>query len=327
MNLSPVNFPSILGPGAVAYYDDYTPGSRSGTWSVDETRLNRTYSRRLKVFTSSKTVGPAQVVGSIPVRIGSTYQWPLAGAATENDTGSFCQSIRADLDSEDGLQWLVTIDYGPFHVPHQLGVADVSQGIINPLDRAPEVYWSKAKYKRTKPQDESDPPLPFVNTIGDPLLDPPDTEETRPVLKFVRNESTYNDAYASQFKDCVNSSDFLGYPPNTVKCSDISGERIFDADWGYFARVTYEFEIRDDDDGNGYTKLILNAGYRQKVSGSGLPINVVDGSGNTVTDAVPLQENGAYSPTADPYFLEFTEFPQIDFSDLNIPDDLLDANE
>jgi len=337
MNLEPVKYPSALTPLVITYYDDYPPGARSGSWSVDETRCNRSYTLKLKAFAGSKYAGPVQVIGALPVRIGDTYQFPLAtGVPYENDTGSFVQSISAVNASEDGLQWDVTIEYGPYDVAHQLGTSDISQGIIDPTDRAPEVYYDKAKYKRTKPEDESvnlneegqnTGGKPYINTVGDPLLDPPDTEETRPTLKFIRNEATYNDSYAAQYKDTVNSDEFLGYPPNTVKCADISAERIYDADWGYFFRVTYDFEFRDDDDGNGYSKLILNAGYRQLVNGTGEPVNVTDANGNTVTDAVPLQENGSYSPSADPYFLTFQEFAQLTFADLNIPDDLLTTSE
>lgn len=321
----PVCGPSILTPALFTASDDFPAGSRSGEWAVDDARINRTYQNRIKVDVSTPYVGPLQVLSSLGVTIGQTYRFPLIAApATETDTGSFVQRIRAEQTAENNLQWVVTIDYAPFDVIHQLGSSDLSYGIICPTDRAYEVWWESAKYERYKTEDESQPtPLPYQNTVGDPLLDPPATEETRPVLNIARNESTYNDAYASQFKDTVNSGEFLGYPPNCVKCKDIKGERHYDSDWGYYHRVTYQFEFRDDDDGNGYTKLILNAGYRQKINGSGDPVNVVDAAGNQVTDAVPLQKNGSYQPEAEPYFLEFQQFPSMDFGQLNIPDDIL----
>lgn len=331
MFLVPINFPSVLTPGTVVVSDDYEPGSRRGTWGVDEVRLNRTYMNRLKAVTSSATIGPAQVIAATGAVIGMVYQFPYAGLSpTEKDTGSYLQSITAENTSEDGKQWSIVLEYAPFDVWSLLGNSDIQQGLINPLDRAYEVWWDSAKYQRSKPYDESgeqengDPGLPYLNTVGDPLLDIPPTEETRPVLNIARNESTYNDAWASQFKDTVNSDEFLGFPPNTAKCKDIKGDqRIWDPDWGWYFRVTYQFEFRDDDDGEGFTQLILNAGYRQKVNGSGNPVNVVDANGNTVTDAVPLQKNGAYTPGATPYFLEFQEFPTSTFGDLNLPDDLL----
>lgn len=332
MELEPINYPSILlEGGVVSVQDDYKPGSRSGTWAVDETRLNRTYTNRLKVETDSPLVGMIQVIKSTGAALGMYYFFPYAAGPTENDTGSYLQSISADQYSEDGRQWIVTLEYSPFDVWTLLGSSDIQEGLVNPLDRAFEVYWTEpAKYRKSKPYDESgptdagDPGAPYVNTIGDPLLDPPDTEETRPVLCIVRNESTYNDAYASQYKDTVNSDVFLGFPPNNVKCRDIKGERFWDPDWGWWFRVTYQFEFDYDDDGEGFSKLIANTGYREKKNGTGDPVNVVDGNGQQVTDAVPLQEDGSYQPGEPPYFLNFAEFPSQAFEDLNIPEDILD---
>jgi hypothetical protein len=337
MNLTPVKYPSILTPIGIQALDDYEAGDQSGTWGVDEVRCNRTYSNKLKVFVTSPVsgpcIGPAQILMNLPCRIGDPYQFPLLSASpTENDTGSFLQSIKVEKVSEDGRQWSAVLEYGPFDVQHQLGVSDISQGIINPLDRYPEVYWARAKYEHYKPYDETPAsdggPLPYVNTVGDPLLNPPPTEETRPTLKFIRNESTYNDSYAGQYKDTVNSDEFLGYPPNTAKCSDIGGERNYDADWGYYFRVTYELEFRDDDDGKGYTKEIANMGYKQLVNGTGSPQTIIDPStGAAFTDACPLQENGAYVAGQPVYYIPFQEFPAIPFEDLNIPPDVLDQNE
>lgn len=328
----PVCGPSVYSYGVLSAVDTYEKGSRSATWAVDETRCNRTYTNKVKVQTLNRFTGPLQIVGSIGVVLGQTYRFPLlASSATEVDTGSFVQSIKAEQDSEDGLQWMVTIEYGPFDVVHELGNSDLTSGIICPTDRNYEVWTETAKFERYKTEDENIDPdtgegQPYLNTVGDPLLDPPATEETRPVINIARNEASYSDAWASQFKDCVNSGEFLGYPPNTVKCKDIKPERIYDPDWGYYFRVVYQFEIRDDDDGNGFTHLALNAGYRQLVNGTGSPVNVTDANGQQITDAVPLQKDGSYKPSADPYYLQFYPFPAVDFSQLNIPDDILQLN-
>ena len=162
-----------------------------------------------------------------------------------------------------------------------------------------------------------------MNTAGDPLIDVPEVEETRPVLFVIRNESTYNDAYASQYKDTTNEDEFLGYPPMCVKCRDIKGERFWDPDWGWWFKVSYQFEFRDDDDGNGYKQLIASMGYRQLVNGTGDPVNIVNADGNQITDAAPLQQDGSYQAGQPPYFIDFQEFPQVKFADLNIPDDIL----
>lgn len=324
---TPLNKPEVVGLGGSVFFED-TYESRGGSWGVDDTRCNRSYVNRLKISTPTQYVGPVQILLALPVKIGDTYKFPLAASSvSETDTGSFVQSINLDFEDggPNGATWIATITYEPFDVNHELGTSDISDGLINPMDRYPEVFWSNAKYKRSKPEDVSDPPKPFINTAGDPLLDPPEFEETRPCLKFVRNESIFNDDYASLFKDATNSDVFLGYPPNTVKCKDIMGERVYDPDWGNYFRVTYEFEFRDDDDTRGYTELIHSLGYRQKVGGTGPPVQIKDPNGQLITDAVGLKQDGSYVPGADPYFIEFTLLPSIEFAGLNIPDDVLTA--
>jgi hypothetical protein len=335
-----LNYPSVLNylGFVVSIADDYASGSRGGAWSVNDGG-SRDYRNRLKITTSSKFMGTVAILSALPVRLGDVYTWPIASLeVTENDTGSFLQSIELEQTSEDGLQWAATLSYNHFHVKHQMGTSYVSQGVFDPLEQVPTVEWDQAKYERYKPYDASgnpnaDPPTsgaPYVNTAGDPLEDPPRNEETRPILKFARAEAIYNDAYASSFKDTVNSDEFLGYPPNTVKCRDIRGERRYTADWGYYWWVSYEFEFRDDDDGNGYTEEILNAGYRALVTANTKPPVDVVINGSKVSAPVPLQKDGTYQPLSIPpdtsvlpYYIPFEQFPQVKFADLNIPDTIL----
>lgn len=321
----PRHIPQVTGfAGAMTVSDDF--GGRSGSWAVDDTRCNRLYTNRLKVEVSSQNVGPIQVIKGIGVQIGDTYRFPLFSfSATEIDEGSFVTGIDVEWEAggPTGAQWSVTIRYEPFDTVYLNGSQYLSDGIIDPTYRQPEVVWGEAKYKRSKPEDVSDPdPKPFLNSAGDPLLDPPEIEETRPVLKFTRWERFYNDAYASSFKDTVNLNPFLGYPPNTVKCKNIGGEAIFDTDWGWYFKVVYEFEFRVDPDEEGYTERIISMGYRQNVGGSAPPKQIqIDGK--DITDAVLLKEDGSYDPNAEPYYLEFTLFPSVDFDELDIPEDIL----
>jgi hypothetical protein len=347
--------PNTFGaPGfVVSVADDYAPGSRGGSWSVDDGG-SRKYRNRLKIQTSSRFVGTVAILEALPVRLGDIYTFPVAAfpyGVTENDTGSFLQAIELEQSTEDGQQWLARLTYDHFDVAHQLGNSMVHLGVFNPLEQVATVEWDQAKYERYKPYDESGKwqvtdtgdttlkaPKAYVNTAGDPLENPPRTEETRPILRFARAEPIYNDAYASSFKDTVCSDEFLGYAPGTVKCRDIRAERRYVADWGYYWWVQYEFEFRDDVDLQGYTEQILNAGYRAYATAYTGPPKDVLINGSKVSAPVPLQEDGTYkalsTPAADgslpaspvlPHYLPFQLFPQVAFADLNIPDDLLDA--
>lgn len=326
--------PSVVSPSSIlSINDDTGPDSCSGEWATDQVRINRTYTNRLKVEAANRYVGPAAIIAATGVKIGDTYKFPLfSAAATETDTGSFVQSIKPSRSSEHSsngqVQWTVTIDYGPWDTVFFQGSGYLSTGQIDPTARILEVYWDSAKYEVSRPYDFSEPkPKPYVNTVNEALIDPPKFEETRPVLKIVRRESFYNEAYVISFQDTVNQDVFLGCPPNTVKCRDIKGEREYDPDWGLYWVVTYEFEFRVDAKGDGFKQLIINMGYRYKDNLSGKIINATDEQGQQATDPVLIDEDGfKVSAGNDPYNLEFVEFPPSDFSQLNIPQDILDQS-
>jgi hypothetical protein len=364
--------PQVNNPvGAViACYNAKQPGAQGMNWSFGSlggvTQANRKYTNTLRVITNSPFVGPLQiqqfVLGTGAVQ-GATYRFPLpevnppptTGPAcptipTETDAGSFCNEIDFQQDSEDACLWLVTLKYSSWDVAHELGTSQAQNGAINPTEMAPEVNWSFAKYEVSNTQDING--NPFINTAGDPLENPPKVEETRQVLSFVRNEQNYNDNYAQQFRDHVNSDIFLGWPPNMVKCKSILGQRVYTADWGYYWKVSYEFEFRVGTllnyaeewvfdqpvtSGNftGWDAVVLNAGLRQLVGGTGTPQQItIDGS--LITSPVPLQQNGAYTPltagtdetgSVDPWYIEFTLYPSAPFAQLNIPQDLLTESQ
>ncbi len=320
------------------------PGANSMVWSL-EAQLGtyiqqRRYVNTLRIFTSSPLVGPIQIQQALlgnGIVQGGFYRFPLPEyrtdgvtpitTPTEIDTGSFVQSIDLKQDSEDARQWVATIQYSGFPINHELGSSEIQNGSVNPEQMYPEVHWSSAKYEATYPTDLNG--NPYRNTVGDPFDSPPPTEETRQVLTFVRNEAVYVESWASQYRDSVNSDNFLGFLPNTVKCKDIQGQRQYTADYGNYWKVSYEFEFRigytkQDGTTTGWTALVLNAGLRQNVNGVPAQITI---NNSLITSPVALTQDGLYDPAADPVYLEFTLYPALPFSFLNIPDNVLDANQ
>ncbi len=312
-------------------------------WSFEQQdgwyQASRRYTNTLRVFTSKDLVGPIQIqqaVLGIGAVQGSYYRFPLneyvngavqTATICEQDTASFAQSIDIDQESEDARQWLVKINYGPYSINHQFGSSNVQEGSINPTESYPEVHWSSAKYEVHYATDQTG--NPYVNTVGDPLENVPPTEETRTVLQFTRNEAQYQESWASQYRDAVNSDSFLGYLPNTVKCKDIQGQKVYSADYGNYWRVSYEFEFRigfpkADGTTTGWTTQILNAGLRQNVNGVAAQITL---NGALITSPVALQQDGTYQPTADPFYLDFVQYGAMPFSFLNIPVDVLTSNQ
>lgn len=298
-----------------------------GGWSVEG---GRTYSASLRVTANSPYVGPIQVIQSLNIRMGNYYQFPMDEYGTtdpppvgiEKDQGSFINSIRARRESEDALSWVVAMDFTPHDLIHELGDENITDGSVNPLQQRPKVSWGSAKYEVRKAKDLDK--KPFINTAGEPLIDPPPFDEDRSVLTITRNEETFSEAFVKQFRGAVNFDTFLDYPPNTVKCRDIVGDDQWDADYGRYWEVKYEFEIRDDTvgDGDGWTVVIANMGYREKTSPSATPTEVMIG-GKPASEPVLLTEEGKYVPGADAHYLEFHTLPEMYFADLNIPEDIL----
>lgn len=323
-------------------------GAQGMSWAFEQTggwyQAMRRYTNTLRVITSSPFVGPIQVqkaVLGIGAVQGATYRFPLpeyngdGGAPsvpTEVDTGSFAQTIEIKQETDDAKQWLVTIQYSSFNVDHEFGNSNVQNGSINPLESAPEAHWTSAKFERFYPSDIDG--KPFVNTAGDPLLNPIGREESRQVLNFTRNEPQYIEAWAQAYRDSCNSDIFLGFNPYQVKCKDIQGKRIYTADYGYYWQVSYEFEFRviniTDSEGDvtiyGFEDLIQNTGLRQLVSGVKTQILI---GGQLVTSPALLDEDGALITdiTADPVNLVFRNYPTLPFAFLNIPDNVLTASQ
>jgi hypothetical protein len=321
--------PSIVVPSTLAKIDDdYEAGSTSGTWEVDERRINRTYTNRVKLVVNSRYVGTLGVIAFIGSKIGDTYRYPLFSPMTEQDTGSFVQSIRPEKSSEHSasgqINWTATIEYGPFDTIFHLGSAYLSTGQIDPTAHVLEIAWSSAKYEVTRPYDFGDPKKFYLNTVGDPLVDPPPYEETRSVLKILRREPFFDEVTANLYRNTINQDIFLNCPPNTVKCRDICApEREYDPDWGLFWPVSYEFEFRVDPNGDGFKQLIANMGLRYKNS-AGKLVNVTDDKHQQANDAMLLSKDGSkLAAGADPYMIEFTGFPVVPFEGLNIPQDIL----
>ena len=236
MSYTLLNYPSVLSsPGfVVSIADDYAPGSRKGTWSVNDGG-SRDYTNRLKIVTSSKYMGPVAILSALPVRLGDIYSFPVAAfGATENDTGSFLQHVELDQTSEDGLQWAGRAELLPLPCAARAGdELRVSGGFRSARAGAGRSSGTKRNTSGTSPMTRAATRwrfpqrkgAPYVNTAGDPLEDPPKGEETRPILRFSRAEAIYNDAYAGSFKDTINDDEFLAYPPGTVKCKTIKGDR------------------------------------------------------------------------------------------------------
>jgi len=313
--------------GIVSIHD--VKGNRSVSWSGQG---GRSYSQQLRVITDDPTMGPRAVAKALSFRVGAQYAHPLTSTATEWDYGNYLQGFDIKEESDDGKQWLCTLTYGPFNWTEQGGATTeaAAEGQTDPFKVPIKVSFGTAKYEREITADMRGKPI--VNSVGDPFDPAMKRDDSRGVLTLVRNEPTFNSQYVQTFKDTCNKDVFLTiYKANTVKCSDVTAERDYQADWGYFWVVTYVFEIRESitlDDGtvvaDGWNELVLNKGLREyDPDGGPGSLRQVLIKGCPVTSPVPIGVNGDYKPGNDPYYRAFQIYPLQDFSKFNFPDDLL----
>jgi hypothetical protein len=374
MPLTLLNFPSVPNPtgSIISITNAKTGSSRGMNWSYKlqggVVSAARTYTNTLRVITNNPLTGPIQIQNSL-ISVGCVqgayYVSPLpeyqngvisipTGTFAEQDTGSFLHELDIKEETEDGKQWLCTFQYGPADINVELGSSQASLGVTNPLEMMPEVEWTPAIFEEFYPQDSNG--IPFLNTVGDPIEDPPKREVSRQTLSFTRNEAQYNDAYAQQFRQTVNLYPFLGFATNQVKCKTITGKRIYSADWGLYWNVHYEFEMRVIDfstpetydpitglgngDGMpqfyGWEDLIQNQGFRRIDPVSGLVVPITIGTPPQLISApMLLDQAGApltataspLDPLPEPYYLIFMQYDQMDFTALNIPDTIFTEDQ
>jgi hypothetical protein len=342
------------------------PGSQGLVWAVEPVdgipQGARTYINTLQVITSHAYVGPIAVLNfleGLGVYLGASYLFPLpefginttAFGPTEQDTGSFIQQINLtqDQSADDARQWICSLAYGPYDIVHELGNSNIAYGSFTPLDFPSVVKWTTAKYHRYYPTDVNG--NPFINAAGDPLLNPPMREESTQILTIILWTPSYSEPFAQSYRDTTNSGTFLGvFEPNTVKCKDIDGRRVYTSDYGYVWEVKYEFEIRRivisayNGGGtpviHGWEDLCLNVGFNcfAGAIGAGGALTKILINGQPPSAPVLLNPDGTYTPAAShaalgnlnanqSVYIQFQNYPQSDFDQLNIDPSILTDNQ
>ena len=211
---------------------------------------------------------------------------------------------------------------------------------LSPLMEPPEISWTFSD--SNEPTDTDTEGKPITNSAGE-SFDPPITKDYSDlILRYTRNEETFDELIAADYKDAVNSDTFLGFGAGHVLCKMFEADQMRAADLTYY-RVRYEFRIRYDEvktrDGSGniqtyifgWIKRIRDEGYRETTgeeNQDGSPeideiedknsVKIsqpclLDGSGNRLSDA-----NIKNPPLPETCFLKFDIYKKRPFSALNI---------
>jgi hypothetical protein len=277
--------------------------SRSGGL---DSQWHRTYRRAWRVVTDGPyAIGALGARLSIPVFFGQSYvlRTPL-GALVEFDDFAFALKIDAQIDPDcnDDSSWVVTVDYGPY---------DPTQFPEDPLNHPIKLSWGENRFEKQVFEDRNGDPV--VNSAGDYFDPPVSADDSRPTLRIVRNERTYDPIYANSWKDTLNADTFFGFAPATVKLSVPLGELEYNPICGFYYVVTYQFEVN----ANGWKKQILDQGMRQVVSG--VKSNILDDNGEQISSPALLDGSGKKLATGGtPASLTFEIYQESDFTQLGL---------
>jgi hypothetical protein len=257
----------------------------------------RTYQRTFLLVSDNPNDGPVTVetyfFNQTGITPGSVYQ-----TSTEYDLASWCKNVSASRDSDDGLNWIVTVDYGPLD----------SQGQTIPWLAPADIQWSFAQWEQPLEYDAFGRPI--VNSAGDPFAEALTRDQSRPVLSVRQNEASFNAYLAMSYCDTVNANYFQGAAPGNVKCSNISAAKLFDQRYGYFWAVNYEFQFN----AMSWDKWVLDQGYREYRDGKQVPVLI---NGAPISRPVLLNGSGVKVEDGHPeqaYFFRYRVYPRVPFN-------------
>lgn len=284
---------------------EYSPlGSESGVarQSSQGSDWRRTYTQHWRAITDDPAIGAAEVRINAPVAIGQIYQ-----TATESDAGSFCQQVAAveDTQANDGCQWIVTAEYGPYDV--------LSQSPELPMTQRPKLSFGWAEFQ--VPQLKSALGNPIANSAGDAYNDPPlMMDDAWPLMMITRNEAGYSLPLVAQCKNRVNNAPWFGFPAKWWKCVNITADEALDPNGAIYFVVTYEFALNP----NEWIAELPDWGLRE-IKANGDKVAILDRYGAKVTSPWPLNQDGTKkAPGEELEFIEFEVHEAIDFGIFNL---------
>jgi len=231
---------------------------------------------------------------------------PRRGQAHPSDAWLRCTGV--ELHERQGPTSFV------FRVTWEVRYAQPS-GHENPLERPPRLT-SRSVITR-EPVDRDAAGRLYVNAAGEPF-DPPVTREfADQLLTIERNQASFAGFAAAAFAKTICSHWLMTWPPGTQLMDEIAAEDV-EEDGLVYARVSFSILRRLD----GWRVPRLNHGFRYVAGISGGLVKYkqfVDADGQPLTKPRLLAANGTpLTAGADPVYLIFDDYPEKDWSALNL---------
>lgn len=229
---------------------------------------------------------------------------PLGGGGAGGD----------DSGESNEYAWIIEVNYDT-----------EAEAEENPLSRAAVVTWERAAYE--KPCDRDIEGNPIINSAGQAFDPPVMKDDSRAVLKIVKNFATYDDVLYEPYQDAVSSAPFKGRPRLTWKCAGITGVSKKENSVSFY-EVTFEFHYRKET----WIKSILDQGRYElgpagpsdsgpsTIVGAYGPLKPIrDSARNLVSDPVPLNGEGQRAATPnDAAYLPYEVYHYQNLNDLGV---------
>lgn len=304
--------------------------------------LQRSFVRRFQVRTDDKRVAPINVIFApgIP-RLYASY---ISFDGAELDYFSICRDIQAEQEVDDDLVWNVTCSYdtqstsefgnqsGQPGTIGQPGAGGGSGASGDPTQEPPTIEWDYDSTEYALRVDIDGDPI--LNSAGQPFDPPPTMPVGWTVLRYGRNEATYDALERAKYAHTINSTPFLGVREGCVLCKPIKASSRYIGPFLYY-RVSYEFHIAKDHDHNiqgkpqmpgvfDWKMWLLDQGLCRLDVATGRPVAIYD-DGNPIStpallgnDGQPLTKDDIEDPLIGPNWLDFDIYNEIDLNVLNI---------
>lgn len=231
---------------------------------------------------------------------------PQYGDSYSGDSQATVVNRRPVLDAKSPRVWSVTILYDTS--------SDGSVETGDPITDPPDVVWDWQE--STKPLVRDLNNVKVVNTAGE-RFDPPIVQpEFIGVLRYVRNERTFDIAQAKLYANVVNSDVFWGYSPGLCLMRPWKAEYSRRNNLA-FVKITREILFKD----TKWDEPIESFGFNESYVDGGTTklkrIKLPYPNGEDCVNPAPLNAAGAYAgASADAYKIQFKRFNVMPFGPL-----------
>lgn len=270
--------------------------NRDGNRQTQQGSITRKYIVRC----SSHTDSAATVLNS-----GSL---PALYAVHPDDASYVVKERSAAQDGNSKTVWIATIKYE---------LIGKEQEDSPPSERPARIQYRTVKEYKPVQKDVNDDPIgnqPFLQQF-DPL---PEKYQSYREITIERNELDYDDVATSAYIDTTNKYRFMGWSADECLMSSIDADLEFDADEGYYYKVTYSILCK----AGGWKDKRYNVSYKYlETAGDDHKDAKVSTGKDGLSDPIPIaiKEDGTKVADGDPPVeLEFQLYESLNWRPLGL---------